>query len=219
MDTVSLGSRIREIRESHGLTQEELASKTGISIKHLSVLERGLKEPRLSTFLSIAEALGTTPNELLTSPSLDNEFISAIGSLQRLQVLLEYLFPGHRIDERNLHSSQLDVGRDKIDVLGMMQNSFTWLNLLILYNTAHGCRQRKGQFVRLGEAQRDRERALGVRIHQQDALTLLGKTYAKIGTGGCLPDTTFLIGNCYYLGFVTYGLHLLKYAHRKMGKK
>jgi transcriptional regulator with XRE-family HTH domain len=78
VDTVSLGSRIREIRESHGLTQEELASKTGISIKHLSVLERGLKEPRLSTFLSIAEALGTTPDELLTSPNQDNEFISAI---------------------------------------------------------------------------------------------------------------------------------------------
>ena len=78
MDTVSLGSRIREIREAHGLTQEELAAKTGISIKHLSVLERGLKEPRLSTFLAIVKALGTTPNELLTSPNQDNEFISAI---------------------------------------------------------------------------------------------------------------------------------------------
>lgn len=78
MDTVSLGTRIREIREMHGLTQEDLAAKTGISIKHLSVLERGLKEPRLSTFLAIVEALGTTPNELLTSPSQDSEYISSI---------------------------------------------------------------------------------------------------------------------------------------------
>ena len=78
MDTVSLGSRIREIREANGLTQEELAAKTGISIKHLSVLERGLKEPRLSTFLAIVEALGTTPNELLSAPTQGNEYITAI---------------------------------------------------------------------------------------------------------------------------------------------
>lgn len=65
MDTVSLGNRIQYLREQRGLTQEELATQTGISLKHISVLERGLKEPRLATFLSIAEALGVTPNELL----------------------------------------------------------------------------------------------------------------------------------------------------------
>ena len=32
----------------------------------------------ISTFLSIADALGTTPNELLTSLNQDAEFISAI---------------------------------------------------------------------------------------------------------------------------------------------
>ena len=77
MDVVSLGNRIREVREAQGLTQEELAARTGLSIKHLSVLERGLKEPRLTTFLLITEALETTPNELLTAPAACN-YISDI---------------------------------------------------------------------------------------------------------------------------------------------
>lgn len=78
MDVVSLGNRIREIREAQGLTQEDLATKTGLSIKHLSVLERGLKEPRLTTFLLITEALETTPNELLTTPAACSNYISDI---------------------------------------------------------------------------------------------------------------------------------------------
>lgn len=78
MDRISLGNRIREVREMRGLTQDELSKRAGISIKHLSVLERGLKEPRLSTFLAIVEALGSTPNELLVSPSQENDSVSSI---------------------------------------------------------------------------------------------------------------------------------------------
>lgn len=56
-DTASLGNRIRAFRESRGMTQEELAGAAGISVKHVSVLERGIKEPRLSTIVNVAEAL------------------------------------------------------------------------------------------------------------------------------------------------------------------
>jgi transcriptional regulator with XRE-family HTH domain len=41
-------------------------------------LERGLKEPRLATFLRIAEALGVTPNELLIETD-DMDYQSAIA--------------------------------------------------------------------------------------------------------------------------------------------
>lgn len=79
LDTKSLGNRIQQLREECGLTQEELAAKTDISIKHISVLERGLKEPRLTTFLTIAEALGVTPNELLSAPSTESDYMSIIS--------------------------------------------------------------------------------------------------------------------------------------------
>ena len=75
--------------------------------------------------------------------------------VQRLQVLLEYLLAGHRIDERNLHPGKFNVGGDEIDVLGMVQDSFTGRNLLILHNTAHGRCQRERQLVRLCEAEGD----------------------------------------------------------------
>lgn len=79
MDTIFLGNRIQQIREQRGLTQDDLASRTGISIKHISVLERGVKEPRLATFLKIAEALGVTPNELLINEADDMDYESAIA--------------------------------------------------------------------------------------------------------------------------------------------
>ncbi|MCD7751580.1 MAG: helix-turn-helix domain-containing protein [Lachnospiraceae bacterium] len=79
MDTKSLGNRIQQLREERGLTQEELATKTDISIKHISVLERGLKEPRLTTFLTIAEALDVTPNELLSAPTTESDYMSIIS--------------------------------------------------------------------------------------------------------------------------------------------
>ncbi len=79
MDTRFLGNRIQQLREERGLTQEELAAKADISIKHISVLERGLKEPRLTTFLTIAEALDVTPNELLSAPCLESDYMSIIA--------------------------------------------------------------------------------------------------------------------------------------------
>ena len=79
MDAAAIGNRIREIRESRGMTQEDLSAKTGVSIKHISVLERGLKEPKLSTFLNIADALELTPNELLSPPEDGKGIVTALS--------------------------------------------------------------------------------------------------------------------------------------------
>ena len=48
---------------------------------------------------------------------------------------------------------------------------------------------------------------------QQNTLSLLGKSDAEVGAGGGLANATFLVCDCYYSGFVTYGSHLLKYTH------
>lgn len=78
MNIELLGNRIQQFREARGLTQEELASQSGISIKHISVLERSLKIPRLATFLKIAEVLGVTPNDLLTDAQASSDYLKAI---------------------------------------------------------------------------------------------------------------------------------------------
>lgn len=50
MDCIPLGKRIKAAREQAGLTQEDLADRLGMSTTHISVIERGVKPPKLDTF-------------------------------------------------------------------------------------------------------------------------------------------------------------------------
>lgn len=79
MNIEVLGNRIQQFREARGLTQEELAMQTGISVKHISVLERGVKTPRLETFVAIANVLGVTPYELLADDIENCDYLKAIA--------------------------------------------------------------------------------------------------------------------------------------------
>jgi predicted ATPase/DNA-binding XRE family transcriptional regulator len=55
---ISFGVRLRRLREAAGLTQEELASRAGLTAKAISALERGeRKRPYPHTVRSIADAL------------------------------------------------------------------------------------------------------------------------------------------------------------------
>lgn len=65
MDTKAIGSRIKAAREAAHMTQEELAEMLDISRTHMSVMERGVKMPRLSTFVTIANVLGVSADALL----------------------------------------------------------------------------------------------------------------------------------------------------------
>jgi transcriptional regulator with XRE-family HTH domain len=56
---------LRLTREALGLTQRALAQRTGLGQSHLSHIERGLYEPRISSLLEIARALDL---ELLLVP-------------------------------------------------------------------------------------------------------------------------------------------------------
>ena len=65
MDAKAVGARIKKAREAASLTQEQLAEMVGLSSSHISVVERGVKAPRLETFVEIANALGVTADSLL----------------------------------------------------------------------------------------------------------------------------------------------------------
>ena len=60
-----MGYRIREIREMRGMSQSELAEKTGITRATIWRLETGEEETTTTkTLLKIAEALGASVGEL-----------------------------------------------------------------------------------------------------------------------------------------------------------
>lgn len=65
MDLKAVGRRIKAAREKAGLTQEDLAAKTNLSTTHISCIERGVKPPKLDTFVTIANAIGVSSDILL----------------------------------------------------------------------------------------------------------------------------------------------------------
>lgn len=65
MDSKSLGANIRKARLDSNMTQEEVASKVGISVNYYRQIELGNKVPQLKTFVNIANALQASTDTLL----------------------------------------------------------------------------------------------------------------------------------------------------------
>lgn len=59
MSTINqfLGAKVRERRDLRGLTQQELADKSGLSKVTIGQIERGNAEPSIGTLGKIAQAL------------------------------------------------------------------------------------------------------------------------------------------------------------------
>ncbi|MDA3904906.1 MAG: helix-turn-helix domain-containing protein [Bacteroidales bacterium] len=53
----NIGSKIKELRLLKGLTQEDLADKTGLSVRTIQRIESGEVDPRTYTLNALAEAL------------------------------------------------------------------------------------------------------------------------------------------------------------------
>lgn len=60
-----LGTNIRAKREALGWSQDRLATETGLHRTYLSGIERGIRNPTIEIVYAIANALGTTPGQLL----------------------------------------------------------------------------------------------------------------------------------------------------------
>lgn len=87
MDMRAIGARIKAAREKAGMTQEELAEALEMSPTHISVIERGVKSPKLETFIRIANVLKVSSDMLLqdvvdcSSDGIVSEFSEEIARL------------------------------------------------------------------------------------------------------------------------------------------
>jgi transcriptional regulator with XRE-family HTH domain len=63
--SIAFGLRLRELRAEHGLSQDDLAHRTDVHSTAIGRLERGSREPRLTTILRIARGLDVPPGALL----------------------------------------------------------------------------------------------------------------------------------------------------------
>jgi transcriptional regulator with XRE-family HTH domain len=62
---VRFGMRIRDVRMSRGLSQEQLAAKAERHWTYVGSIERGRRNVTLTTIYALAKALGVEPAELL----------------------------------------------------------------------------------------------------------------------------------------------------------
>ncbi|RDJ01407.1 helix-turn-helix domain-containing protein [Rhizobium grahamii] len=61
-----MATNLRRIRHGKKLTQEELAHRTGLSMRHIGSIERGKTSATLTVLGQISEALAVDPREFLS---------------------------------------------------------------------------------------------------------------------------------------------------------
>lgn len=60
-----VGRNFARLRREKGLTQEEVAARSGFSQQYISSLERGRRNPTIITLYELAQALGVNHVELM----------------------------------------------------------------------------------------------------------------------------------------------------------
>ena len=85
MDYYVIGQRIRKIRKAHGLSQEDLAEKVGISTTHMSHIETGNTKLSLPVFVALADALEVRADEMLS----DGEVSARSASIEEIIRILD----------------------------------------------------------------------------------------------------------------------------------
>jgi transcriptional regulator with XRE-family HTH domain len=79
---MNLGCTIKKCRKLRGLTQEQLADVLGLSMAHISLLEKNKREPSISVIESIAKAL-EIPLSVLIFLASENGDIKELKSKYR----------------------------------------------------------------------------------------------------------------------------------------
>lgn len=120
-----IGSKIRDLRQQNGLTQQELADRSELTKGFISQLENGQVSPSIVTLFDLIECLGTTaseffkedvPEQVVHSPEDYFEKIDEAGnSIQwvvpsaqgnQMEPLLVTLAPGSVLPEDLPHSGE-----------------------------------------------------------------------------------------------------------------
>jgi transcriptional regulator with XRE-family HTH domain len=63
---IAFGQVLREERKKAGLSQEKLASESNLDRTYISLLERGLRQPSLSSIIQISKALNISAVRIIS---------------------------------------------------------------------------------------------------------------------------------------------------------
>jgi transcriptional regulator with XRE-family HTH domain len=84
------GEALRVLRHKHGITQRDLASKTGLDFSYISKIENGRNPPPAAdTIVKICEALKEPPEKLLAlTAKLPSDIQQTVSASQAAQEFL-----------------------------------------------------------------------------------------------------------------------------------
>jgi DNA-binding XRE family transcriptional regulator len=74
----TLGTRIRELRQKHGWSQEYLAELASVHRTYLWGMERGVRNPSLRHLSQIADALGVSIADLFLTTDLHGQLENSV---------------------------------------------------------------------------------------------------------------------------------------------
>ena len=81
---IEIGQRIKQCREAAGLTQESLAEKVGLGVKHISAIECGAVGVSLNTIRKICQMLAVSSDAILLENTDKNDVSAMTARLERL---------------------------------------------------------------------------------------------------------------------------------------
>lgn len=116
---MEIGKKIKQLRCKAGLTQEQLASRLGISAQSVSKWETALTMPDITLLPSLTSELGVTIDELFD--------LSVDQKLHRIEkrIDIEEEFPSDIFREYELFlKDQLEENGDKIKILSLLANLY-----------------------------------------------------------------------------------------------
>lgn len=62
---IAFGKVLRELRTKHALTQEKLAFEADLQRNYISLIERGINQPTVTTIFKLAGALKLQPSAMI----------------------------------------------------------------------------------------------------------------------------------------------------------
>ena len=82
-----IGKRIKQCRENLGLTQEQFAEKTGLTVNYISTVERGASFPRCEKLITILNGLEVSADAIFCDVTTHNHQYKATLLSEELKQL------------------------------------------------------------------------------------------------------------------------------------
>lgn len=92
---MTIGARIRAIRESQGISQKKLSELVHVSSSFISRIENGSSIPSLELIRSIAHALKVPPQDILRDYF---EYSEDSSITERIQIIIERFPPSRQLE-------------------------------------------------------------------------------------------------------------------------